>query len=502
MSTVDASQAPPVEWRRVHPVTPLVRGWTVVAALLFIVGQRSIDDLASAGEWVSRLWVQGILVLIAIAVVAVAYSALAWRMTSYAVDDESVRLHSGILFRQQRRARLDRLQAVDVVQPLVARLFGLAELKIEVAGGAGSGIRLGFLRLDEAEQLRRELLARAAGVRVEARGEGAGTDGGGPVDAAPEAPERSLTQVPPGRLVGSIVASGAFVVTALVALALGVLVVVLREPGILISAAPIVFGVGVFVVNRFTREYGFRSAISPDGIRLRHGLLETRSQTIPPGRVQALRLTQGPFWRRQDWWRVDVNVAGYSADADEGNANTNLLLPVGPRRDALVATWLVLPDLGVEDPRALLAEALGGSGAGEYFTVPPRRARWLDPVVWRSTGVAVTERALILRTGRLVRHVTVVPHERTQSLGLNQGPWQRRLDVATFTVHSTPGPIAPTVAHLTSVDAARLLDEQSARARRARAQAGPELWMRRDEIPLPVSADAPDATRSSGEDVG
>ncbi len=72
--------------------------------------------------------------ILVVGLVGLGYSAVAWRMTSYAVDDESVHLRTGVLFRQQRKARLDRLQAVDVVQPLLARFFGLAELKLEVAG--------------------------------------------------------------------------------------------------------------------------------------------------------------------------------------------------------------------------------------------------------------------------------------------------------------------------------------------------------------------------------
>ena len=86
-------------------------------------------------------------------------------MTRFAVTDEAVHLRTGILFRQQRQARLDRLQAVDVVQPLLARLVGLAELKLEVAGGSGSAVSLAFLREADAEALRAELLALAAGLQ-------------------------------------------------------------------------------------------------------------------------------------------------------------------------------------------------------------------------------------------------------------------------------------------------------------------------------------------------
>ncbi|GAA3231050.1 PH domain-containing protein [Oerskovia jenensis] len=499
--------APPTEltWHRVHPVTPVVRGWSVIAVLLVIVGNRTLEGLPAGENMLAgNGWWQILGGIVVVGLVGLGYSALAWRMTTYAIDDESVRLHTGVLFRQQRKARLDRLQAVDIVQPLVARLFGLAELKLEVAGGSDSGIKLGFLKLDDANHLRAELLARAAGLRVGGAPVRAAAPGGGPgalpgeatdgdvagevSDAvgpvaldAPEAPEQPVMEVPSGRLVWSLIRTVAMIVLVLAVLGLIGVAVGTREIGTLFTALPLVLGVGGYLFGRFTREFNFRSAISPDGIRLRHGLLETRSQTIPPGRVQAIRLTQGLLWRSADWWRVEVNVAGYGQSAD-GTTNNSVLLPVGTRDEALGAVWLVLPDLGTADPRALLDEALSGIDAGEHFTTAPRRARILDPIAWRRNGFAVTGRALVLRRGRLVRQVEIVPHERTQSLGLQQGPWQRRLGVATFAVHSVPGPVTPSVPHLDQHVAGALMDEQARRAREARAHAGPELWMRREEV--------------------
>ena len=90
-----------------------------------------------------------------------------------------------MLFRRSRRVRLDRLQAVDVVRPLVARALGLAELRLEVAGGSSSEAPLAYLSEAAAQQLRAELLARAAGLHHD----------------TPEAPEAVLLEVPLGRLV-------------------------------------------------------------------------------------------------------------------------------------------------------------------------------------------------------------------------------------------------------------------------------------------------------------
>jgi putative membrane protein len=490
-----------------HPVTPAVKGWKVLAAVLAVIAWNAADDVRELAELLGgRVWLYVVGVVVLVALVGFGYSAIAWRMTRYAVADDAVHLRTGVLFRQQRQARLDRLQAVDVVQPLLARILGLSELRLEVAGGAGSAVSLAFLREAEAEQLRAELLARAAGVHRGRRpaaapaavapagpgGEGAAPvldapvgpapapgafegDGDGP---APVAPEQPVYEVPVGRLVGATLRSSATIWLLVLVVVLVVVVVSSGELGAAFAVLPGLLGVVSYTWTRFNRGANFRAAISPDGIRLRHGLTESRAQTVPPGRVQAVQITQGLLWRGPDWWRVEVNVAGYGSDGDQADT-ANVLLPVGTRDDALLALWLVLPDLGTADPRALVDAGLSGREAADDWAVAPRRSRWLDPIGWRRHGVSVTERALVLRSGVLIRRLVVVPHERTQSLTLAQGPWQRRLGLASFQLQSTAGPVSPAIAHLDARVAAGLLDEQATRARTARAGAGPEQWMRR-----------------------
>ena len=461
---------PDLTWLRVHPITPAIKGWKVIAVLLVIVVQQFGVNISSYREVSQNVGAGPIIGVVALALLlGFGYAAIAWRMTRYAIDDDTVYLQSGVLFRRQRSARLDRVQGIDLVQPLLARLTGLAELKFEVAGGADSSVSLAFLREPVAEQLRSTLLARAAGVE--------------PVEGevAVAAPERELLSVQAGTLIGSLLRSGFVLGVGGVLVVLVVVGVVLREVGLAASLLLGFFPTIAFVWRRFSSEFAFRVAQSPDGIRLRHGLLESRAQTVPPGRVQAVRLTQSLLWRRRDWWRVEMNIAGYVQA--ENQASETVLLPVGSREEALLALWLVLPDLGADDPRGVLDEALSGSGRERGFVTSPARARWLDPIAWRRNGYVLTERALIVRSGRLVRRVDLVPHERTQSLGVRQGPIQRRLRLATVALHSTQGPVRPVVAHLGSTAAGALLGAQAARARRARAMAGPEQWMRQTPAP-------------------
>ncbi|WP_159811102.1 PH domain-containing protein, partial [Cellulomonas citrea] len=462
-----------------HPVTPLLRGWKVFAGVLVVVGYQASDNLRSAAKVLAgHGWLLVLGGLAAVAVIGFVYSAIAWRMTRFAVTDQAVHLRSGIVFRQQRQARLDRLQAVDVVRPLLAQLVGLSELRLEVAGGAGSAVSLAFLREHEAEELRAELLGLAAGLQrpatapVAAGEPSAALDAdAAPAEAPPAAPgaaayetapEYQVYEVPLGRLLASVALSGAVAWFLLLVVGLTVTGFATGDPGSVLLALPMVLGAVSVMWSRVNSGASFRAATSPDGIRLRHGLTEARAQTVPPGRVQAVSIHQGPLWRHSDWWRVQINVAGYAHEQSSGERET-VLHPVATRQEARTALWLVLPDLGVADPVATLDAALTGTGTDGGFVVAPRRSAWVDPVGWRRHGVLVTDRALILRSGRFWRRVVVVPHERTQSLGLTQGPVQRALRVATFVLHSTPGPVLPRVEHLDQAVAAQLLHEQAGR---------------------------------------
>lgn len=467
------------QWRRVHRVTPLVRGWKVLVAVLLVFSYQTTDSVrwvreAPGPTWLALAALVGIVVL-----VGFGYAGAAWWMTRFAVTDDAVHLRTGVLFRQQRQARLDRLQAVDVVRPLLAQLFGLAELRLEVAGGSGSGVSLAYLPHGEAQALRAELLALAAGLR---RPEATTSDDGA-LDAAPgfaTAPERKVYQVPIGRLIGSIVLSGATFAALVGCVVIVVVSAVTEEVGGLFIMFPVLVGAAGAAWTHVNGGVFFQAATSPDGIRLRHGLTESRTQTVPPGRVQAVSIRQGPLWRAPGWWRVRMNVAGYALEEDS-QERESVLHPVASVEQVRTALWLVLPDLGVDDPVAMIDAALTASGTDGAFTPAPRRAVWVDPVGWRRRGVLVTERALVARSGRFWRQVVVVPHERTQSLAIAQGPVQRALRLASFELHSTPGPVRASVMHLDQEVAATLLHEQAVRARQARATAAPEQWLVRPD---------------------
>lgn len=456
-----------LNWQHLHPVTPLLRSWAVLAALVFVIFRQ----VADAGSDDSQRLVLSNLGIVGggiglVVLISAAGLWWSWRRYTYAYDDKSLYIRSGIVARNHRTVRLDRVQSITVVQPLAARIFGFAKLTFEVAGGAGSSAELGFLRDDAATTLRTELLARAAGLKVDAE------------VAAPEAPERVVFAVPPKTAWGATLLSSGTFIGLIVVVGSVVAVIALGSVSLLVPMALGLFSIIQSIATRFGSTFGFVAATSPDGIRVRRGLLTATSQTLPPGRIQAVEFSQSLLWRKAGWWQVRVNVAGLdTSDAKGDSLGNSVLLPAGPASDAFTALWLVLPELAQHTD--LLHAGMTGrsSTAGDPFVAAPARARFVDPWAWRRHGYVTTPTALLLRGGRWTRSLTVVPHERTQSTSVDQGPLQRRMRVASFVLHSTPGSVHPRVKHLDPEVIATLVTEQSELARRARSTATPEAWM-------------------------
>jgi putative membrane protein len=225
---------------------------------------------------------------------------------------------------------------------------------------------------------------------------------------------------------------------------------------VLVAALPAYAGFLTVSGKRVLAEYGFTVAESPDGLRLRHGLLDTRSQTIPAGRVQTIRLLEPLLWRPFGWVRVEVDVAGYSGGRTEQESSTKALLPVAPRALA----------------EALVGRVLGGALPVAAAPVP-RRVRWRAPLSRRRLRAGLDNGHLVTTHGVLTTTTDVVPLAKVQSLRLTSGPWQRRLGLAT--VHAdTAGRRLPggSAAHRDAAEARALLVELTARTRAAR-RAGP-----------------------------
>lgn len=84
----------------------------------------------------------------------IAYNVVRYFTLSYEVGSEELVIHSGLLFRRERRIPFDRVQETEIVQGLPHRLFSVARLKISTAGSETAEATLNVIRVHEAERIK------------------------------------------------------------------------------------------------------------------------------------------------------------------------------------------------------------------------------------------------------------------------------------------------------------------------------------------------------------
>jgi putative membrane protein len=438
---------------RLHPLTPIALGGKVLGLMAVFIFFSLLSQRTGDGRGVN--WVP-LAIFGGVAVVLVLRGMVNVAVTRYHLLGGELRIDYGLLQKQSKRVRLNRVQSVDVLEPLAARIFGLAELKVTTAGTERSAVRLRYLARPVAQLLRADLLARSAGA-------GAGFI---------EAPERPVLSVPHGRLVRAVLLE--MVSWRLVLLLIGPVLGLLGQANS--HRTTVGLGVALFlsftivilhaIWRRVSTLWDFTVTDSPDGLRIRHGLLSTSRQTVPPGRIQAILIHQPASWRLLGWAQVRMNVAGYAGNA---NSKSTMLVPVTDLAYAVSLVGWVFGGIDID---------------GVPVSRPPRRAAIRMPLWWRAQWAGSDERVFVVRHGLLSRTVDVVPHERTQSVRLSAGPLQRALGLATMHLDSTRGPVRTRAKNRDARQARRMLDDEVALGRRARRSLA-------STSPVPSPQDAP-----------
>jgi putative membrane protein len=420
-------------------LSPLVHAGRLLVALV-IVAAPSAALGHGAWESLSQL---GAFVVVAL------FGLVSWLVTRWQVEEDDLRIETGLLRRSSLRFPLKQVQAIDIVRPGLARLFGLAELRLRTAGSTGAHARLAYLRTREADRLRTQLLALAQGEVEE--------------PARPDE-ERVLLTVPTPRLLAGIFLSrtGLFPTALLGALVATAIVSPSAARSVIGGSFVYVLAVVTALWRRFNGAYRLTVAEAPDGLRLRSGLVATTAETIRPGRVQAIRMVEPLLWRPFGWCRLELDVAGRQRAEHEG----------GPERRQLRA---VLPVGGRDLARTLLERLLPDAPAERHPA--PRRVLFKSPLRYRYLSWGRTDTCVVTTSGRVARTTDWVPLAKVQSLRRVQGPIQRRLRLTTIHLDTAGRNVRAALRDRDVEEADPALDRlvELARAARNGADAGPEL---------------------------
>ncbi len=322
----DAAPAPSTtlgaihEPQRLHPLTLLLRVGASLPALVLILFPllRNPDST----ENVTSLVLAVMYGVFALPAILLQY----WRF-SYRITPKQIVIQSGVLTRKNRSIPIERIQNIQIERNLVARVLGLAKVKIETAGSSSTEGSLEYVSVAEARKIRQV-------VRSFQRG---ATD----ADAAPEAEaEEAAVETLFDMPLRRVLLSGAFRFSLLyLAVIFSVLEffnpetlmqrfmqagrlewlsgLVLRHPALAILATvlvAVVLGWISGIAVHLARYYNFRLWLDGDKLRKRHGLFTVTEGTIPLDKVQTLILRTNPFMRAFGWYELKVQTIGIDVE--------------------------------------------------------------------------------------------------------------------------------------------------------------------------------------------
>jgi len=436
-------------WSRLHPLSPLARvGRLAPALVLGLV----LSSTRQRGQGTTT----EITYLLAFGLISAVSGVIHLMVTRWRIEGDTLRIETGLVRKDSRRLPLTRIQAVDIFRPLAARVLGVSELRIRLAGSGATDGKLAYLSEAEAIALRGALLS-------DLREQPTGVD----------RPDRLMARVTTRRLVGSVLLSWESILLIGTVGTLLVLDVIAPRTATAATGALALYLLSFAgaVWRRLTGQYHFEAVDAPEGIHIRRGLFQTVSETIPVGRIQAVHQVEPLLWRPLGWCLLEVEIAGATSRNQRGEGTgvvRKALLPVGSRQDS----WhMVVRLMGGADP---------------VRTPPPRRARLKAPLSFHFLAAGHDDTHAVCHTGRLNRSTTWVPLVKTQSVRRVQGPVQRLLGLATVHVDVAGKRAHGEFRDRTVAEADLLVDELTRLSRLARIGGRLPPRLHHPEVPLDV----------------
>ncbi len=501
---------------RLDPRSVPYRAAETVARLVWVVVIFSVTSSGVDPAFGVPIVVLGVLAVLA---VAAGYQFAYWQRFEYDLTPDTFDIRSGVLSRRTREIPYRRVQNVDISRNVVQRVLGVAEVRIETAGGSDTEAHLRYVSAGEATRLQDEL-ARLKRGREE-------------VDAEPAEATESLYAITPRELLLLGAVSVDFRLVSFLSVATPVFwptfadtLAPLAPAGAQLLSPVLLAPLGVLAlylvsvlvgaVVAATNYYGFRLDREGDELRYERGLVQRFNGTIPLSKVQTLTVRANVLARLIDHASLAVETAGYAPGDDNGSQSA---VPFAERDRVFALARSVEPfgDPDFERPpkraRTRYAVRYGIVAVGvvlaAYLVVrfTPLSGAWWGTLVllpavpvaahakWSARGYALQDGHVLTRNGYLVQTVKVVPYYRVQTVIVSQSPFQRRRDLATLVV-DTAGSRSltgrdPRAVDIDATTADRLGDEVESRlyralaterARRAR-QSRPVEWSPSDERP-------------------
>ena len=444
------------ELQRQHPAAALANAFDIIRTnfitiiILFFVGSSGRE-----GDF-TLYWIVGTFLFLLI------WGVISWFRFEFSVEEGELRIERGVLVRKKIYLTSDRIQVIDITAGVIQRLFGLVAVEVKTAGSTSKQAKISALTREKAEELKQLLRREVDGAEQQ-------------VEQDESVQQSRIYTLGTKDLLVAASTSGRFGV------ALSVVGVLFSQVEQLISeeqmirfaemvmprttdASIVIMWIVAIIavswmfsfVSTIVKYYDFVVEVRKDELLITRGLFERTQLTIPFNRIQAVQIKEELLRQPLGYASLVIESAGYGES--EGNSTTlfplirkqqmyrfiNEVIPnyhteitentqvpaIAIRRYLLRMVWISLPII-------LLVWGTVPYGVYSWFILLP--ALLLGYQQYRDAKLARGEDTLVLTYRLLSKTTAIVKKYRMQACGIEQNPFQKRLNLGHFSIHVASG---------------------------------------------------------------
>ncbi len=429
----------------------------------------------------------GLFIAVLIFVPSLAASVIRYFTLRYQVRGGDLIVSEGLFFRRVRTVPVRRIQNIDLVQNMLHRIFGVAEVRIETAGGTKPEATLRVLSMDNVDVLRQGVFEERSTTPADlpANHLDASTVNERPLAVAE--PTKTLLEIPGPWLVRAGLASNRGML--IVGLVAGVFYQFDLEDRIdprflesivpqnansvvvaLLATASVVallvllrlFGIVWFIL----RFHGYRLVRHGNDFQISCGLLTRVSATVPRKRIQFISVHRTLFMKWLGLAAIRIETAGGAGSENESATTTvsrRWFIPVLPEGQVSRIIGELRPGL-IWNEHQLDWKPLAAKAARRLVRISiilsfliavlgflltwSQASGWgwlagpviMPAMIWwaikksRAMRYARTDYGVVYRSGVFNRKTSVTFYEKMQTLQVGQTPFDRRWNMATLSV--------------------------------------------------------------------
>lgn len=423
-----------------------VQKFGTLAVIILFSGGLSV---ASLNLVIILGFVLGALALVGLTIV---WEYLVWKNYDFFFGEKNLNIEHGVIRKKHREIPLSRIQNVDIQRNLFQRLFGIAKVNLETAGGSTTEASLKYVDLEKGREIQKKFR------RLKK-------------DAEPEQEEKDdekelLFELQPRELlllgITSVNNRIIFGIFALLGIGGGVIGSALESSGLgVLTVMTLLAVLGVIttwtgsIVTNLLKYFDFKLYRVEDSLEYERGLFNRSEGSIPLEKIQKLTIEENPLKRMFGYSTLKIETAGYSAHQSM-EQGAEAAIPLAKRQRTIEFAKMIEDfqglDLNPVSKRArrryfgrymiIVGIIFAGSFVYDYFySFNYWLVLLLIPMVkiaahlkWKNKGYSSEEDHFISMNGFWNRKTMVTPYYRIQNLIETQTVLQRRWTLSTLTL--------------------------------------------------------------------